>query len=84
MLEDLALPGEGGGIELGVDVTAGGAFGELCNLRSSIPPKMEEMDIPPDGRCDEKDARSRSPANGDAVGGPRGADPGRDERLEGS
>ena len=45
---------------------------------------MDEIDIPPDGLWDENDARSRTPANGDAVGGPRGAEPGRENALEGS
>ena len=70
-------------MDFGVDAAAGGAFGELCSFRSSFPPRMEDMDIPPDGRYDENDARSRAPANGDAVGGPRGAEPGREDALEG-
>lgn len=58
-------------------VEEGGACdcGELGGLRSSLLPNIDEMDMPPDGR-DEYDARSRAPANGEAVGGPRGAPPG--------
>jgi hypothetical protein len=82
MLDDRALPGEGGGIVLGVGVAVGSVFGELCGFLSSLPPKMDDIDMPPGGRPDEKEARSRAPANGDAVGGPRGAEPGRAEALE--
>ena len=58
--------------------------GELCDFLSSPLPSIDDIDIPPDGRCDANDARSRAPAKGDAVGGPRGAEPGRDDALEGS
>lgn len=84
ILDDLALPGDGGGIDLGVDVTAGGAFGDPCDLLSSPLPRMDDIDIPPAGRWEEKDARSRAPAKGDAVGGPRGAGPCKEVALEGS
>lgn len=52
---------------------------ECGDVFSSAPlPRIDDIDIPPLGRWeDERLARSRMPANGDAVGGPRGADPGR-------
>lgn len=84
ILDDLALPGDGGGIDFGVDIVAAWECGELCGFLSSPPPKIDNIDMPPAGRCEENDARSRKPAKGDAVGGPRGAEPGRDEALEGS
>ena len=56
--------------------------GEPCDFLSSLPPSIDDIDIPPDGRFDEYDARSRTPANGDAVGGPRGADPGSEGALD--
>lgn len=83
MLDDLALPGDGGGMVFGVDALMVVAFGELCGLRSSPPPSIDDIDIPPVGRCDESDARSRTPAKGDAVGGPRGAEPGKEDALDG-
>lgn len=49
--------------------------GELGGFRSSPEPRIDDIDMPPDGR-DEYNARSRAPANGEAVGGPRGAPPG--------
>lgn len=83
MLDDLALPGDGGGIVFGVDAPMVAAFGELCGWLLSPPPSMDEIDMLPEGRCDESEARSRTPAKGDVVGGPRGADPGSDDALEG-
>lgn len=78
ILTDRALPGEGGCIDFGVDI---GATIELCGepfgLRSSPPPRIADIDIP--GRW--LLARSRTPANGDAVGGPRGADPRCDDEV---
>ncbi len=82
-LDARALPGDGGGIDLGVPVGSGGKLGDVCGFLSSPPPRMDDIDMPPDGRCDAKDARSRTPAKGDAVGGPRGAEPGSDDALEG-
>ncbi len=52
-------------------------------MRSSPPPRIDDIDIPPAGRNAEKEARSRSPLKGDAVGGPRGAGPDSDDALEG-
>lgn len=48
---------------------------------SSLPPSIDDIDIPPDGRCeeDERLARSRIPEKGEAVGGPRGAGPSAEE-----
>ena len=68
MLDALTLPGDGGGIDFGVELD-----GESCGLLSSFPPSIEDIDIPPAGLLDEKDARSRIPANGDAIKGPREA-----------
>ena len=70
-------------MDLGGEAAACETCGELCDLRSSLLPRIDDIDIPPPGRLDEKDARSRAPANGEAVGGPRGAEPGSDEALEG-
>lgn len=72
MLDERALPGDVGRIGFGV---AEGPMvdecGELVGLRSSLPPSMDEMDMPAVGLCV---AKSRTPAKGDVVGGPRGAD----------
>ena len=84
MLIDLALPGDGGGIDFGGDDAAMPVCGEAFDLFSSLPPNIDDIDIPPAGLCDENDARSRAPAKGDAVGGPRGADPGSVDIAEGS
>jgi hypothetical protein len=82
MLDDLALPGDGGCI--GGSAAEDGKGPELCGetavfLGSSVPPRMDDIDMPPEGRCgadtDDRLARSRMPENGDDVGGPRGADP---------
>jgi hypothetical protein len=82
MLDDLALPGDGGCI--GGSAAEEGKGPELCGetaafLGSSAPPRIDDIDMPPEGRCgavtDDRLARSRIPENGDDVGGPRGADP---------
>jgi hypothetical protein len=52
-------------------------------LRSSLLPSIDDIDMPPPGLFDENDVRSRTPAKGEAVGGPRGAEPGSDEALVG-
>lgn len=72
ILDDLALPGDGGCIDLDVEEgPIAGPCGDPGGLRSSPPPSIADIDIP--GRWWLL-ARSRMPANGDAVGGPRGAD----------
>ena len=76
MLVALALPGDGGGIDFGGDVAAGAICGELCDFRSSLLPRIDDIDILPPGLLEEKEARSRIPGKGDAVGGPSGTDPG--------
>lgn len=43
-------------------------------LCSSPLPSIDDIDIPAPGLCEAKLARSRAPANGEEVGGPRGAD----------
>lgn len=55
------------------EVVCGDSFG----LRSSLPPSIADIDIP--GRW--LLVRSRTPANGEAVGGPLGADPSCDEEF---
>lgn len=47
--------------------------GDSGGLRSSLP-SIEEIDMPGFGRWVAKLAKSRTPANGDVVGGPRGAE----------
>ncbi len=74
ILDDLTLAGDGGGMDFGVD-----ASGEACAGLSSLLPSRDEMDMPPVDLFDASDARSRAPAKGEAVGGPRGAE----EALEG-
>lgn len=59
----------------GVEVAGVCDCGELGGLRSSLEPSIDDIEMPPDGR-DEYEARSRAPAKGEAVGGPRGAPPG--------
>ena len=55
--------------------TIDGIFrGELLILLSLPPPSIEVIVMPLPGRCGAKPGRSRTPANGDAIGGPRGAD----------
>jgi hypothetical protein len=83
MLVDRALPGDGGGMAFGMAAAGGGALGEPCGFRSSLPPRIDDIDMPPAGRYDANEARSRAPAKGEAVGGPRGAEPGNDDALEG-
>ena len=77
MLDERALVGDGGGMDLAVELG-----GEPCALRSSLPPSIEEMDMPPAGRFEEYDVRSRAPVKGDAVGGARGAEAGSDDTVE--
>lgn len=64
---------------------------ELCGetagfLVSSPPPNIDDIDMPPEGRCgggtEDMLARSRMPEKGDAVGGPRGAGPRIDDAEE--
>lgn len=85
MLDDLALPGDGGCIVLTVGEGAvWEVCGELFGFIVSPPPRSAEMGIPTPGLCpEEKPARSLIPANGETVGGPRGAGPGREAELGG-
>lgn len=67
-----------------VDGNPAEPWGELVGLLgSSLPPRIDDIDMPPDGRCDAEEddrlARSRIPEKGEAVGGPRGAGPSADE-----
>jgi len=48
--------------------------GELLMFRSFAPPSIEVIAMPLPGRCGAKPGRSRTPAKGEAIGGPRGAD----------
>lgn len=80
----LALAGDGGCIDLVVeDGKAAELCGEPAGRLSSLLPNIDEIDMPAPDRCDDaKLARSRTPANGDAVGGPRGPEPGSDDDAE--
>ena len=51
------------------------AWGDPTDFASSLPPpKIDEMCMLAPGRCGAKPGRSRTPAKGEAVGGPRGAE----------
>ena len=75
MLADLALPGDEDRIDCRVgDGAMAKVRGELMGKRSSVPPNIDDIDMPAPDRCDAKLARSRMPAKGEVIGGPRGAD----------
>ena len=75
MLVDLALPGDEDRIDCSVgDGATVKLCGDLLGRRSSLPPSMDDIDMPAPGRWDAKLARSRIPAKGEVIGGPRGAD----------
>lgn len=84
MLDDLALPGDNLWVAIGPE---DGAATELCGdafaVRSSVPPSMDNIDIPVPGLCDAKLGRSRTPMNGDVAGGPRRGAPCREEEAGG-